>query len=688
MDYEPRGTRRCCARDWLHASECIYLRNGFPRGDRFRRFSICATVSRAARVLFPLAMLSARHDLKSRTCSRESAPRTYFGAKHGVIFHRASNLLVGLLQMLHPVRRTRLPSDAVIVFDARVREWRGPDGVIARPANAPASTPMYLFNETIRSAIIDGAPLIHQDDLTTFRGPVRYTWNPAIHSVPLGSLTRAMNNAYPRRTAIYRQGCADAIALALRGPARAQETRVTNPHVCGHGRLGGFVAENIGGIRGPCGICTVSAMCLRVCCPRAIPMKQPRMPVNEDSDYWHQHNIYDVDPAKSLAATTIESHFAGLMSAPTRHVTCKHAWAANQELRAVVTKLLRVETPAMILMDYLGRDLYTMMMRPLSDHTCVRHPSFLDFLDRHATQEPKLTAVHHLWVELSLLPPVLSAIVGEYLGEIVYHKLRAVKPADHLPEIRPFTNQTVWTLVNEYLSTKPIEKLPPRNIPRASRAQWVAHYHGVLTPWCLRHSALVESVAEVGRVLRRSVILANVSLSRPNPAYDREHHAMRHRDRRLKWVLLFEIERARPGPCVKEAMLLAREEDYEPWTAPLTPILTQAVYHSTFSHKTSVTNNSTWRCMVEFHDGFAVSNWVSHSLPGSCGTDSGPLLPEEWTIPEGETPMCGPSCVVDSYNAIEPWVQHVGSSRKQTKRPHSPRHFNTYDPEQTETEDE
>ena len=135
-------------------------------------------------------------------------------------------------------------------------------------------------------------------------------------------------------------------------------------------------------------------------------------------------------------------------------------------------------------------------------------------------------------------------------------------------------------------------------------------------------------------------------------------------------------------------MLLAREEDYEPWTAPLTPILTQAVYHSTFSHKTSVTNNSTWRCMVKFHDGFAVSNWVSHSLPGSCGTDSGPLLPEEWTIPEGETPMCDPSCVVDCYNAIEPWVQHVGSSRKQTKRPHSPRHFNTYDPEQTETDDE
>lgn len=634
-------------------------------------------------------MLRARHDLTSRTRSRESAPRTYFGAKHGVIFHRASNLLVGLLQMLNPVRRTtRLPADATIAFDARAQEWRGPNGVTVTLDNAPANVPAYLLAESIRPGIINGAPLIPEDDLATFRGPVRYTWDPLMNGVPLGSLTRQMNDMYARRSAIYRNRCADAINVALGSPARAKTARMMNPHVCGHTDKTGFEITSLTSIRGPCGICTIHAMPLRVCCPQAIAMKQPRMPINEDNDYWFQHHVYDVVPAKTAAALTIESHFAALMSAPTRHVTCKHAWAANRDLRAIVSGLLSAEPTAMILSDYLGRDLYTMLMQPLSDHTCPCHPSFLDVLDRHAFQEPTLAAVHPRWIELSMMPRVLSEIVGEYLGEPLYHKFRAIKPADHLPEMSPFTNQTVWALVNEYLSLKPVERLPPRNMPRASRAQWVAHYHGVLTPWCLRHGALVDSVKEVARVLRQRTVLANVCVSRPNPAYDKANHAARHRDRRLCWVLLYEIQRAGQAPCVEEAMILARDEDYEPWTAPLTPILTRAVYHSTFSHKTAVTNNTTWGCIVEFHDGFAKSNWIQHVLPGYCGTDSGALIPEEWTIPERDTPMCGPSCVVQRYNAIEPWVNHVGSSRKQTKRPHSPRNFDTYDPEDTETDNE
>lgn len=655
-------------------------------------------------------MLRARHDLRSRTRSRESAPRTYFGAKHGLIFHRAPNLLVGLLQMLHPVHRTtRLPSDAVVVYDSRTQEWRGPNGVTVTVENAPADVPAYLFSETIRPGIIDGAPLIHQDDLTTFRGPVRYTWNPRMNSVPLGSLTRALNDMYARRSAIYRHRCADAIDVALRSPSRAQTARMMNAHVCGYADTKGIDVQSLTSIRGPCGICTVYAMCAQVCCPRAIAMRQPRMPVNEDSDYWFQHNVYDVVQAKCAAALTIESHFGALMSVPTRHVTCKHAWIANRDLRTIVSGLLSAEPTAMILIDYLGRDLYTMLMRPRSNHTCPCHPSFLDVLDRHEIQEPKLAPVHHLWMELSLLPPVLSEIVGGYLGEPVYHKLRAIKPADHLPDISPFTNQTVWHLVNEYLSLKPVEKLPPRNMSRASRAQWIAHYHGVLTPWCLRHCALVDSVKEVTRVLLQRTVLASVCLSRPNPAYDRANHAARHRDRRLSWVLLYEIQRAGQEPCTKEAVILTRDEDYEPWTTPLIPILTRAVYHSAFSHKTiannpngqrntwndyrippqPATNNDTWRNNVEFHDGFATSTWRNHIFfIGYCGTDSGPLIPEEWTIPEGDTPVCDASCVVEGYKAIEPWVHYVGNSRKQTKRPHSPRHYDTYDPEDTETDNE
>lgn len=574
-------------------------------------------------------------------------------------------LLVGMLQL-----RTRVPANTAISYDANSNMWRDQKGERVTAGNAPALLPMHLFSGGLNyreCGLVNGAPLIPEDDLTTFRGPVRFSWEPQQNSAPLGSWTRFVLQTNPEELAKHKQRCQRRIRAALSGPSRTQAAKLMNYNVCGNGHVLPAAPAPPGPLfrlRAVCGLHDVRELCLQTCCSKAIAMPLPRMPDTEDSSYWYMDNIYDLIPREAEWNLDLEAHLHSDMSTLTHRGSCEHVWNQHRDLRSIVAPLLQTRGLASILADYLGRALYTSLVRPLSNHTCREHPSFLDKIDR-------LRLRNNYAVTLFDVLPCERAIglIEEYTEERLYQRLPSFTDA---PDIRSL---------------------------------WVAHYHGVLTPFLLRHSAFVAGLSELAELLPQKAKQAYGTLLRPNYQGARDEHAGMHSERREAWVLLHDITFENPTSIFKMINELVKDSVFEQWPYLLQEVLLRALDWSCVTRTKPYephnapnerrppvpeTEAHAWLHRTTMIGEVGQIRWhaVSFRQESACAIGGTSLWLAALTVPADDFGMCSPGCFSDRFNAIRSWVNATGQVRRlASKRTFTPRDYGSYDPDETEPDE-
>ncbi len=566
----------------------------------------------------------------------------------------------------------RLPAGHPITFDVCARQWvadwtnrsaaaraitdatdadvvvttKHSDRVAIVPMVAPSYLPRFYFSADFMLpsfGLINGVPLVPDEDLAKLRDPPRYSWRQVYWEaedersaqLALGGIAPF---PYPKARAIHRVLSAATLFAAARVGCHALCCHPAEYHAsCTPAALASY--------RGACTYCDVHRLLLSTCCGEAVVQPLPRLPSGHMARFFHDAT-FDPSGTDFKNAWAEHDHACSAFVAANCHypMTCRHTieGAATDTLRGLVASvLLGPGEMAGIVGEYLGRNLFACLVSPLFGRTCAHHPSLLDRMDADGP----------------------------------------------------------WTLAKRdrsgRLRRKPDGQLP--SVPRRIRILRCAHFHYVLSPMVLRHAARVQSAARVLASVSQRLAVAQHVLTRPQVPCPGPEHFKPHRQSREMWALLHATF-FRPLDFLLETMAQAEREndpDLAPWCRITTPLLFDVMKGYVVCAPNPWAPPILLNVYVEsvtITDELAVTRWIPRPVMAHAMVFNRPLhLAALYTPLPDSCDLCGPSCYEDSYRrGVAEWAKTVGCGplfRRQTsqmKRRRSPRRYGEVDPDSTE----